>query len=200
MTNRMKYIILTLALFTIISCNNPNQKNKETDNIETRKIDPILDALTKKYANYTDNTIVRENATKELGEKIDSLLNLNYLDDIPLKVFKMEKNPHKKGALVQFYTLNHDSNRPNRLSDRLNFDIIGFMDEKLASTLKEDGTYFIYGKKLKRLSKTEVFLIVNQVYYSPGTEISKDPILNTYNFNIGDILCEIDSVKSVNNY
>jgi hypothetical protein len=196
----MKYIILTLALFTIISCNNPNQKNKETDNIETRKIDPILDALTKKYANYTDNTIVRENATKELGEKIDSLLNLNYLDDIPLKVFKMEKNPHKKGALVQFYTLNHDSNRPNRLSDRLNFDIIGFMDEKLASTLKEDGTYFIYGKKLKRLSKTEVFLIVNQVYYSPGTEISKDPILNTYNFNIGDILCEIDSVKSVNNY
>lgn len=198
MTNRMKYIILTLALFTIISCNNPNQNNKETDNIETRKIDPILDSLIKKYPNYADNTIVRENATKELGEKIDSLLNLNYLDDIPLKVFKMEKNPHKKGALVQFYTLNHDSNRPNILSDRLNFDIIGFMDEKLASTLKEDGTYFIYGKKLKRLSKTEVFLIVNQVYYSPGTEISKDPILNTYNFNIGDILCEIDSVKSVN--
>ena len=71
MTNRMKYIILTLALFTIISCNNPNQNNKETDNIETRKIDPILDSLIKKYPNYADNTIVRENATKELGEKID---------------------------------------------------------------------------------------------------------------------------------
>lgn len=200
MTNRMKYIILTLGLFTIFSCNNPNQKDKETDKIETRKIDPILDALTKKYPNYTDNTIVRENATKELDKKIDSLLNLNYLDDIPLKVFRMGKNPHGKGALVQFHTDNYDSDRPNRLSDRLNFDIVGLMDEKLASTLKDGGTYFIYGKKLKRLSETEVFLIVNQVYYSPGTEISKDAIFDVYNFNIGDILCEIDSVKSVSKY
>jgi hypothetical protein len=72
--------------------------------------------------------------------------------------------------------------------------------KELASTLNEDGTYFIYGKKLKRLSETEVFLIVNQVYYSPGTEISKDAIFDTYNFNIGDILCEIDSVKTVNKY
>lgn len=200
MTNKMKYIILTLGIFTFLSCNNPNHKNKETDKIETRKIDPILDALTKKYPNYTDNSIVRENATKELDKKIDSLLNLNYLDDIPLKVFRMGKNPHGKGALVQFHTDNYDSDQPNRLSDRLNFDIVGFMDEKLASTLTEDGTYFIYGKKLKRLNETEVFLIVNQVYYSPGTEISKDAIFDVYNFNIGDVLCEIDSVKSVSKY
>jgi hypothetical protein len=200
MANRMKYIILTLGLFSIFSCNNSDQKDKKTDKIETRKIDPILDALTKKYSNYSNNTIVRENATKELDKKIDSLLNLNYLDDIPLKVFRLGKNPHGKGALVQFHTDNYDRERPNRLSDRLNFDIVGLMDEKLASTIKEDETYFIYGKKLKRLSKTEVFLIVNQVYFSPGTEISKDAIFDVYNFNIGDILCEIDSVKSVSKF
>lgn len=194
----MKYIILTLGLFLIFSCNNPNQKDKDEDKIETRKIDPILDALTKKYPNYTDNTIVRENATKELDKTIDSLLNMNYLDDIPLKIFSIGKNPHGKGALVQFHTDNYNST--NRLSDRLNFDIIGFMDEKLASTLKEDETYFVYKKNLTRLSRTEVFLIVNQVYYSPETEISEDAIFNVYNFNIGDILCEIDSVKLANIY
>lgn len=194
----MKYILLTLGLFAIISCNSSNQKDKETHKTEKRKIDPILEALIKAYPNYTNNAIVRENAAKELERKIDSLLNLNYLDDIPLKVFRMGKNPHGKGALVQFHTDNYNSDRPDRLSDRLNFDIVGLMDEKLASTLKEDGMYFIYGKKLKRLSETEVFLIVNQVFYSPGTEISKDVIFDVYNFNIGDILCEVDSVKSVN--
>lgn len=196
----MKYIILTLGFFTILSCNNPNLKNREIEKIETRKIDPILESLAKKYPNYTENSIVRENASKELDKKIDSLLNLNYLDDIPLKVYIMGKNPHGKGALVQFYTNNFNSDQPDRLSDRLNFDIVGLMDEKLASTLTEDGTYFIYGKKLKRLNEKEVFLIVNQVYYSPGTEISKDLIYNVYNFNIGDILCKIDSVKSVKQY
>lgn len=190
----MKYIILTITVFTLFACTNQNHKEKD----EKRKIDPILEEIINKYPNYTENTIVRENASKELDEKIDSILNMGYLNDIPLKVFKMGKNPHGKGALVQFYTDNYNSDRPDRLSDRLNFDIIGFMDEKTASTLKDKGTYFVYGKKLMRLNETEVFLIVNQVYYSPGTEISKDAIWNVYNFNIGDILCEIDSVKLVN--
>lgn len=200
MTNKMKYIILALGLITIFSCINPNHKAKKSDKIETRRIDPILDALIKKHPNYMDNTIARGNATKELDKKMDSLLNLNYLDDIPLKVFRMEKNPHGIGALVQFHTDNFVSDQPNRLSDRLNFDIIGFMDEELASTLKEGGKYFIYGKNFKRLNETEVSLIVNQVYYSPGTEISKDAIFDVYTFNIGDILCEIDSIKSVSKY
>lgn len=169
-----------------------------------------FNALTKEYPNYKDNSIVRENATKELDKKIDSLLNFNYLDDIPLKVFRMGENPYKtntKGALVQFHTDNYNSDQPNRLSDRLNFDIVGLMDEKLASTLTEGGTYFIYGKKLKRLSKKEVFLMgnnayytSNNAYYTSGTEISKDPIFDVYNFNIGVISCEIDSVKSVSKY
>lgn len=193
----MKYIILTIALITILSCNDSNQKDKENTKNEIRKIDPILSEITKKYPNYMDNSIVRENATQELDKKIDSLLNLGYLNDIPLRVFRMGKNPDGKGALVQFYTDNYNSNNPNILSDRLNFDIVGFMDEKLASTLKEDGTYYVYGKKLKRLNETEVFLIVNQIYYSPETKISKDAIGDVYNFNVGDILCEIDSIRTV---
>ncbi len=197
----MRYIIFILGILTILSCN--NDTNKAINVIKTRKIDPILNALTKKYPNYKDNSIVRENATKELDKKIDSLLNFNYLDDIPLKVFRMGENPYKtntKGALVQFHTDNYNSDQPNRLSDRLNFDIVGLMDEKLATTLTEGGTYFIYGKKLKRLSQTEVFLMGNNAYYTSETEISKDPIFDVYNFNIGVISCEIDSVKSVSKY
>lgn len=196
----MKYILLMLGLFAITSCENVSQKNKESSKVESRKIDPILDALIRAYPNYKDNSVVRELATDALDKRIDSILNLNYLDDIPLKVFRMGKNPHGKGALVQFHTDNYDIERPNRLSDRLNFDIVGFMDEDLATTLRDDGVYYIYGRNFKRLSEAEVFLIVNQVYYSPGTQISKDAILDVCNFNIGDILCEIDSVKSLSNY
>ena len=188
----MKNFTLIL-LIGLASCNNPQKKESVT--IEKRKIDPILESITKKYSNFTENAIVREDATKELDKKIDSVLNLNFLTDIPVKVFRMGNNPHGKGALIQFHTDNYDVEKPEVLSDRLNFDIIGFMEKILASTLKEDGVYYVYGKKLKRLNKTEVFTIVNQVYYSPGTEISKDAIFDVYYFNVGDILMEIDSVK-----
>jgi hypothetical protein len=77
--------------------------------------------------------------------------------------------------------------------------MIGFMDEQKASQLKEDGTYLISGKMLKRLNETEVFLIVPQVYYSPGTEISKDGIYDEiFNYNVGDLLMEIDNAKLIN--
>jgi hypothetical protein len=193
----MKYLLTFLTILTFISCDDYQSKTTEDKKPITRQIDPILENIIKKYPNYKDNQIVRDNATKELDKKIDSILPLGMLKDIPLKVFRIGKNPHGKGALIQFYTDNYSNDRPDLLSDRLNFDIIGFMDENLASTLKDKGVYYVYAKKLKRLDKTEAFLIVNQVYYSPGTEISKDAIWDVYRFDIGDILCEIDSVKII---
>jgi hypothetical protein len=196
----MKHIFLLLISFGILtSCNQSTKTENQEQKIIKRKTDKILERLEKKYPNYKENQIVRENMQKELDKKIDSIYKLNFLDDIPVKVFRMGKNPHGKGALIQFHTDNFDSDNRNLLSDRLNFDIVGFMDEEKASQLKEDGTYLISGKMLKRLTETEVFLIVPQVYYSPGTEISKDGIYDeVFNFNIGDLLMEIDSAKPVN--
>ncbi len=71
------------------------------------------------------------------------------------------------------------------------------MDEELASTLIKDGTYYVYGKNLKRLNETEVFSIVTQVHNSPETEIIENTIWDVYTFNIGDIQTEIDSVKFI---
>jgi len=62
----MKYIIFCITLIILIACN--NQQKKEP---EKRKIDPILEELLKKYPNYMDNTIVRQNATDELSIIID---------------------------------------------------------------------------------------------------------------------------------
>ena len=80
----MKYLFITLTVLLVFLCNNPDQKQTEVLKEDKRKIDPILDAITKKYPNYTENTIVRESATKELDNKIDSILNFGYLNDIPL--------------------------------------------------------------------------------------------------------------------
>jgi hypothetical protein len=190
----MKKLLFILVCF--ISCNNI-QKKSQTEKTVARKIDPILESIIKKYPNYTENTIVREDATKALDKKIDSILNLGYFDDIPLKVFRMGNNPNGQGALIQFHTDNYDYEKPDILSNKFNFDIIGFMDKNLASTLKENGIYYVYGKKLKRLNQQEISVLVNQVYFSPQTEIDKDAIWEVYNFNVGDILMEIDSVKIV---
>ncbi|HVW12768.1 MAG TPA: hypothetical protein VHB54_03045 [Mucilaginibacter sp.] len=190
-----KNLIILCFLSSLLSCDVPQTNQSNITQIRLRKIDPILQQLEKKFPNYKDNQIVRDNAADYLQHKIDSVVPLGYLNDIPLKVFRIGKNPHGKGALVQFYSDNYDSNESTRLSDRLNFDIIGFMNEKLATTLKENGKYFVYGKKLKRLTETETFLIVNQVYYSPETKISKNAIWDVYNFYVGDLICEVDSVK-----
>jgi len=190
-----KNLIILCFLSLLFACDVPQATQLNTVQIRLRKIDPILNQLEKKFPNYKDNQIVRDNAAEYLQHKIDSVLPLGYLNDIPLKIFRLGKNPHGKGALVQFYAKNYNSDQPTRLSDRLNFDIIGFMDDKLAATLKENGEYFVYGKKFKRLTETETFLIVNQVYYSPETKITKDAIWDVYNFYIGDLICQVDSVK-----
>jgi len=193
----MKNIFAFIVAITFVACNNPNSGSVEKKN-EKRKIDPFLEEIfVKKYSNYTDNQIVRENAIEEFDKKIDSLIELGILNDIPLKVLRIQKNPHGKGALIQFYTDNYDYKKPYILSNRLNFDIIGFMDETKASNLKEKDIYYVFGKKMKRLNKTETFLLVSQVYYSQETKIDKDAIWDVYNFYIGNILCEIDSVKTV---
>lgn len=196
----MKHIFILLISFGILttSCNQFSKTDNQEQKIVKRKTDKILEGLEKKYPNYKENQIVRKNMQKELDKKIDSIYKLNFLEDIPVKVFKIRENPHGKGALIQFHTDNFDSDNSNLLSDRLNFDIIGFMDKEKASQLKEDETYLISGKMLKRLTETEVFLIVPQVYYSPETEISKDGIYDeVFNFNIWDLLMEIDDAKTV---
>ncbi|MDZ4823886.1 MAG: hypothetical protein SH856_10545 [Flavobacteriales bacterium] len=191
----MRNTLLLLALICLFSCN--NQQQTEKAKVDNRKIDPILESVIEKYPHYADNPRDRENATKELDKKIDSVLNQGFLNDIPLKVYKSGKNPNGEGALIQFHTDNYDSNKPELLSNRLNFDIIGFVDEELASTLIKDGTYYVYGKNLKRLNETEVFSIVTQVHNSPETEIIENTIWDVYTFNIGDIQTEIDSVKFI---
>lgn len=196
----MKYLVFIFSILTVFSCNNPNGNIQKNLNDDTRKVDPFLNSLVKKHPNYTNNAIVRDEATKELNKKVDSLIQRGFLTDIPLKIFNIQKNPHGKGAIVQFYTDNMlNSNNFDRLSDRFNFDIIGLMDQKLASTLNENEVYFVYGKKMKRLSETETFFIVDRVYNSTKTEITNDPIYNLYEFNVGNILCEVDSLKLVNN-
>lgn len=182
-----------------LSCDTTTKTNvKEPEKKQGRKIDPSLDTLFKvKYANYETNEIARQKALKDLVKIVDSIAPLGYLEDFPLKVFRVQPNPHGKGAIVQFYT---DENlSPDLLSDRVGFDIIGLMDEKLAQTINENKMYFIKGKKYKHLDETETFLIVNQVYYSPETKIETSAFnTSSYRFKLGDFLCEVEKVIPAN--
>ena len=185
--------------FILFSCNeNGIIAEEKVNSINKRKVDIYLDSIfLEKYSNYTKNELVRDEATKELSKKIDSLIKLNVLNDIPLKVWKISKNPHGKGALVHLYAHNYSSDS-KMLSDRLGYDIIGFMDEKKATELLDSKKYYVTGNRYNRLNETEAFLIVNQLYYSPKVEISKDAIYNDiFKFKMGVFMCEIDSIQPI---
>lgn len=189
----MKKIIFTiLFLFIIFSCKENNYELKEdTTVIKYSKVDTILNSLLKKYPNYSENTFVRQKASIELKSKIDSIINLGVFDKIPLKILNIGKNPHGKGALVQFYTETNYS--PKLPSDTFYFDVIGLMDDKLASTINESDTYYIFSKNYKRLNKNEVNILVDRTYYSTDVEISEDK-----KFYVGIYIGVIDSLKNVN--
>jgi hypothetical protein len=191
---KMRKILLLLILGIItISCN----QTKKAEIVETRKIDPILSEIFEKdFSTYKENTLIKEKALKELIKKIDSLAPLNYLEDIPLEVFRVQKNPHGKGAIVQFTTDNFDRDKTKTLSNQLEYDLIVLMSEELASTINEKRKYLVRGKNYKRLNETETYLLVKQTYFSPEPEISEDLIWSGfYDFKVGVLLAEIDSLK-----
>lgn len=192
----MKYY--WLATFCILAMACVSESKPEEKKLEKRKTDHLLEEVfNSKYSNYKDNQLVREQAAKELDKRIDSIIVLGGLDDVPLKIFTLRKNPYGKGALVHFYTDNHGHNNSDLLSNRVDFDLLGFMDESLAATLNDKGTYLVYAKKYKRLNNDAVFAIVSQVYHSPETNVVKDAVGEVYNFNIGNILCEVDSIVEI---
>lgn len=163
----------------------------------SRKIDPYLDTIFNiRYSNYRTNEIIREKALKNMIKVIDSLAPKGYLDDIPMKILRIQRNPYGKGALVHFYSDN--KSEIELISDNVQFDLIGFMDEKMGESINEKSTYFVKSKKYKRLTETEVFSIVKQVYYSPDPKIEADIIQSSkFNFRLGDFMCVVDTIIPV---
>ena len=190
------YLFLTI-LCVATSCDT-NKAVKEQPAVETKKLDPVLNQIFKKnFPTFENNQLVSDNALTALNKAVDSVLSMNYLADFPLKVLRVSKNPHGKGALVQFYT-DDTSDADSVLSNRVRFDIIGFMEESLAATIDENGKYFIRGHNYNRLSETQISLLVKQVFHSTKPEITKDVISDGPSvFNLGNFMCEVDSLSKV---
>lgn len=192
----MKKIIKLFFTFLIISILFIQCKKEESIKIPKRKLDPFLEEIfIKKFPNFKENDLVKEKALDQLNKKIDSLYPLKYLEDIPLKIFKIQKNKNGKGAIVQFYADNKDETN-NILTSDVGFDVIGLMDEKLASTLSANNiqTYYIRGHNYKRMDKTMISVLVDMTYYSPTPEISTE-LYGINNINLGNFICEIDSIR-----
>lgn len=150
-------IYIVLALSIIPSCDTTTHYgDKELEIKYSRKIDPFLDTIFNiRYPNYRSNEIVREKALKNMIKVIDSLAPKGYLDDIPLKILKVQKNPHGKGALVHFYS--HNKTETELLSDKVQFDLIGLMDEKLGESINENKSYYVKEKNINALMKRKFF-------------------------------------------
>jgi hypothetical protein len=198
---KIKYsFYLLLFLF---GCNDFNQNTNLSDlKNSQRKIDLELDRIfNQKYPNYQINELVKSNALIEFQNTIDSLVPNHILEDIPLQILKVQKNPNGSGAIVHFYARNFNTSEPKLLSDNVTFDLIGFTSEQIASSLNEKKQYFAFGHNHKRLSKEESDLIARITYYSNDIEIEENySYRNTYAYNLGVYLVELDSIKPAKNY
>lgn len=198
--NALKYLI-ALPLLSLMACGTGATNNSNNDDTtikpKYKKMGQVVDDIFfVKYPNANTNELTRQKALGEFMTKVDSLVHLNYLDDISLTVLSINKNPHGVGALVQFYANNKYSVVKHPRTDMLGFDIIGFMSEDLAMTIDNTKKYYVYAHNFKRLNLTEAQLLVNRLYNSPNPTTSVDAFDHELEeINIGVFLCEIDSVK-----
>lgn len=191
----MKKLLIFATMMALVSC-----ENKQAEVKKERKISDLDSTIIKTfvtdYPEYKSNDLILEKASKSLNKTLDSLAKEKHLEQIPLSVFSIGKNPHGKGAIVMFYTNKHDvSDHNNFFVANLGFDIIGLMDENLAMTVNKDNKYYISGKKYKRLNEKETYFLVSRSFHSPEFNISPRNYGGA-EVKLGVFSCEIDSIRS----
>jgi len=181
--------VIGLAII-LCSCNSVEESQE-------RRIDPVLNKIfTQEHANYESNAMVREQALEQLLIALDSLVELNYLSDIPLRALRVsEYAENEDQALVQFSTSLAKKDK-SLLSNKLEFDLIAFMPKAVAATIQEGEVYQVKAHNFKALNEKETYQLVNQTYFSPEPAIT--PVVvgsNDYEIQIGVFRAEVDSVS-----
>lgn len=179
-----------VVFLSLLSCNG----GQENNSIKKRNADILLENLEATHPNYMNNTMVLNKMDNQFKKQIDSAFTKGIHSDIPLTVLSVDKNQHGDGAIVVFYSDNYDPSKSTLLSDRLNFDLIGFIDEKKAANIVEGEKYYVTGKNINKLSQAELNLMVPTVYYGPEVKIEKD-VIGNINYYAGDYAIEITELK-----
>ena len=194
----MKKIIALLLITLSFACKQKSNSDSIVK-IEKRKIDTVLEEiLIKKYPNYLSNDLINEKATKELVTKVDSLLANGVLNEFPLKIMSISKNPHGKGALVQLYVDNgiftEEKNHEGLLSNSVQFDVIALMSEEKAEKLIKDECYLVTGKTT-RVNQNQLDILVKMSYYGASPSIEESYSDKKPMFKIGAFVVEVESLK-----
>ncbi|MFD0701772.1 hypothetical protein [Myroides pelagicus] len=191
----MKNLLTLIPLaFLIFSC-----QEKEIKKENYRKIDTLLNIVFKdSFPNFIDNELNRNNALKLLERKKDSVIENNVLDDMPLEVFRVFKNPAGDGAIVHLVkkptTEHYDfyQQRDTILSDFITFDLLVGMPENKASELTKGQMFLVKNKKHPIDINAIVDVFTNQTYYE--NELYIEHSMKKLNINYGILFTEADSL------
>jgi hypothetical protein len=191
--------IILLLIFTT-SCSKKSEKEIqskiEVEKVEPRTFDYVLNEIFyEKYPNFLTNSIAKDLALDKVLFKFDSLKEDGIISDIPLKLWYVKKNPYGPGAFAHFYTFEIKPSG-KRISEKMNFDIVGFVGLEEASKLKEGDYYYIFGKNFNRTDKIGSEIISDKVFYQREPEIIASE--NSFHqLNLGLILFEADSLVKI---
>jgi hypothetical protein len=141
----MKYFRTTSLIFNIIllfACNN-DIKNKEDEKL---KIETYLDSLQNKFKGFEQNSVVREELNSYLKVNFNKEINNNILNDLPLKLEKVEKCGNNYILHLNHSLTNKYYNRAT-LKD-IELELYAETDEKTAKSVIE-GKYYLTDVEFK---------------------------------------------------
>ena len=184
----MKSVLLLFLALGLLSCQPQKGKPEESPK---KRVEVVLQKIfVKDYPLYAHNGLIQEKAVKSFVRQLDSLVSLHGLEDIPLKVQSIDKNPNGKGAIVQFYSDPYAPSSPSNLAGCLGVGFIGLMSEELASRLTTNSTVLVRGHNYHRASQDQLDLIYSKTYYGAEAKVDGEP-----NFNIGTYMVEVEKFK-----
>lgn len=144
------FLILVSALFVSCQYSNNTQQRILTDN--TLRIEQFVDTFLVQHPDWDNNSIVREKANKDFKKLFLSTMETeNLLEGVPMNLKSVHRN--KKKNMVHFYLhLTPPSFKYKQLkNDELGIkelygDVIGAVSDSVASILKENCFYEVYGR------------------------------------------------------
>ena len=191
------YTVILFIFFSSCYQNTQNGNQKKEEDVQIiipKKIDQVFgEVFMEEYPTFQENNFSKELALESVLEKFDSLRNKGLLNDIPLKIWYVMKNPYGPGAWIHLHTFSASN---KSLSDKTNFDLVAFISEEEASKVKEGDFYYVYGKNFNRIDKIQVEILMSKVFYQDEPEIISSTEV-FYELRLGVILCEADSLVSV---
>lgn len=190
--NKLILLAITLLMFALLwSCDNTHTKQNSTIKKPSIKLETFIDTFLAQNKNWDQNDIIKDQTNKKFKIQIEKAIEQGILEDFPLILGEI--NEYSNGKFAANFKGHYAKNNVdyNSVLSNLNFDIIGLIDKKNISDLKEDRAYLVKGRFKKFLQSNYRDYLKGMVYTDFIGLTNNGYQIET---NIGIILIDVEQI------